>query len=81
MVNRLHSLFSLPFMETADDIKMAGISLRSLRSGMHPSGNNRRRKLLLEGRSLIAYIFQKSPQLWIYHVMSELLKIYATASH
>lgn len=60
-LERLHSLFSLPVMETASDLKRLGLSLRPLRSGMHPSGSERRRSLLREGRALLAYVLKELP--------------------
>jgi NADH dehydrogenase len=60
-LERLSSLFDLPPMETAADLKRLGLTLRPLRSGMHPSGNDRRRCLLREGGALLTYILKKSP--------------------
>jgi len=59
-LERLRSLFDLPIMSTASDLKQLGLKLRPLQSGMHPSGNDRRRRLLREGQALLAYI-QKEP--------------------
>ncbi len=53
---RLHSLFSLPVMETADDLAELKLDLRELSSGLHPSGSNRRRLLLEEAKALFFYI-------------------------
>ncbi len=60
-LGRLRSLFDLPVMETASDLRQLGLTLRPLRSGMHPSGNDRRRCLLREGRALLAYILKEPP--------------------
>jgi NADH dehydrogenase len=60
-LERLHSLFDLPVMDTASDLKQLGLALRPLRSGMHPSGNDRRRCLLREGRALLTYILKEPP--------------------
>lgn len=60
-LERLRSLFDLPPMETASDLKQLGLTLRPLSSGMHPSGNFRRRRLLQEGRALLAYILKEPP--------------------
>lgn len=60
-LERLRSLFDLPVMETAPDLRQLGLTLRPLRSGMHPSGNDRRRCLLQEGHALLAYILKKPP--------------------
>lgn len=60
-LERLRSLFDLPVMETESDLKRLGLVLRPLRSGMHPSGNDRRRCLLREGRALLAYVLKEPP--------------------
>jgi nucleoside-diphosphate-sugar epimerase len=53
---RLNSLFSLPVMNTADDLEELQLTLRELSSGLHPSGSNRRRLLLEESKVLFFYI-------------------------
>ncbi|WNV06071.1 sugar nucleotide-binding protein [Candidatus Methylospira mobilis] len=55
-LERLRSLFDLPVMSTAADLELLGLTLRPLRSGMHRSGHDAGRRLLLEGRSLLAYV-------------------------
>ena len=50
-IERLDSLFNLPVMDTANDLKRVGITLRPPASGMHPSGNNNRRRLIQEGNA------------------------------
>lgn len=60
-LERLRSLFDLPVMETASDLKRLGLTLRPLHSGMHPSGNDRRRCLLREGRALLIYVLKEPP--------------------
>ena len=60
-LERLRSLFDLPVMATASDLRQFGLTLRPLRSGMHPSGNDRRRCLLREGRALLAYVLKEPP--------------------
>jgi uncharacterized protein YbjT (DUF2867 family) len=60
---RLNSLFNLPEMNTAPDLELLGITLRSLSSGMHISGNANRRRILFEGKSLLAYILRDKPNL------------------
>jgi NADH dehydrogenase len=60
-LERLDSLFALPIMETAADLNQLGLVLRPLRSGMHPSGNDRRRCLLREGRALLTYVLKEPP--------------------
>jgi NADH dehydrogenase len=60
-LEQLSSLVDLPLMDTAHDLQRLGISLRSFRSGMHPSGNDRRRRLLWEGQALLAYVLKDRP--------------------
>lgn len=56
---RLRSLFDLPVIETASDLKQLGLVLRPLQSGMHPSGNEQRRLLLQEGQALLSYVLRE----------------------
>lgn len=58
---RLRSLFNLPEMSTESDLNSLGLSLRSLSAGLHPSGDDRRRSLLLEGQALLSYILKEQP--------------------
>lgn len=60
-LDRLRSLFDLPAMTTAPDLHQLGLALRSLQAGLHPSGCDRRRRLLREGRALLVYISRKQP--------------------
>jgi NADH dehydrogenase len=60
-LERLKSLFELPVMNTACDLRRLGISLRSLPSGMHRSGDDRRRQLIGEGRALLTYVLKERP--------------------
>lgn len=60
-LTRLNSLFDLPKMTTASDLKMIGLSLRSLPAGLHPSGNNIRRRLLREAKTLLTYVLKERP--------------------
>jgi len=60
-LGRLRSLFALPTMDTASDLKQIGLVLRPLRSGMHPAGDDRRRSLLREGQALLTYLLKESP--------------------
>lgn len=60
-LERLRSLFDLPVMKTASDLNQLGLALRPLSSGMHPSGNDRRRCLLQEGRALFTYVLKEPP--------------------
>ncbi|WP_158284961.1 NAD-dependent epimerase/dehydratase family protein [Hoeflea marina] len=58
---RLMSLIELPDMETTDDLRRTGITLRPLSSGMTVSGNDRRRRLAAEGRALLSYVLKADP--------------------
>lgn len=60
-LERLNSLFELPLMDTANDLQRLGLSLRSLPSGMHPSGDDRRRRLICEGQALLTYVLKERP--------------------
>jgi nucleoside-diphosphate-sugar epimerase len=60
-LERLQSLFNLPIMETQSDLNQLGLELRPLRSGMHSSGNDRRRRLQREGQAMLSYILKKRP--------------------
>ncbi len=60
---RLSSLFDLPVMETAaGDLQRLGLALRPLRSGMHRSGNGRRRQIIQEAQSLATYVLRERPR-------------------
>lgn len=60
-LERLRSLFDLPVMATASDLRQLELTLRPLRSGMHPSSNDRRRGLLREGCALLTYVLKEPP--------------------
>jgi len=60
-LERLLSLFDLPVMNTAPDLQRLGLQLRSLSSGMHPTGSARRRHLLVEGNALLSYVLKAQP--------------------
>lgn len=60
-LDRLRSLFDLPVMTTAADLDQLGLSLRPLMAGLHPSGDDRRRRLLREGKALAAYVLKGQP--------------------
>ncbi|MFH1302756.1 MAG: NAD-dependent epimerase/dehydratase family protein [Planctomycetota bacterium] len=62
-LERLLSLFQLTVMETSPDLESLRLQLRPLHSGMHPSGNDDRRQLLLEGNAIFKYILNETPQL------------------
>lgn len=71
-LDRLRSLFDLPVMTTETDLGQLGVSLRPLVAGLHPSGDDRRRRLLLEGKALLAYVLKEQPS-------NSLLRIYVRA--
>lgn len=71
-IKRLHSLFNLPMMNTATDLNQLGLSLREISSGMHRSGNDKRRRLLQEGKALFTYLLKSCPS-------SSLLRRYVRA--
>jgi NADH dehydrogenase len=60
-LDRLKALFELPVMNTATDLNLLGLQLRSLNSGMHQSGNNQRRELLRESGAMLRYLLNYSP--------------------
>ena len=60
-IEKLNSLFGLPVMDTASDLQRLGLSLRPLHSGMHPSGDDRRRRLIAEGKALLIYVLKVYP--------------------
>ncbi len=59
--DRLQSLFNLPIMTVEASLDQIGLRPRSLDSGLHPSGNNRQRKLLQEGNAFLGYIMKRPP--------------------
>ncbi len=61
-LSRLRSLFDLPVMDTRGDLERISLVLREIASGLHPSGNDRRRAVLLEGRALLAYVLRRAPR-------------------
>jgi len=60
-LERLRSLFDLSIMDTTSDLKKLGLVLRPLGSGMHLSGDDRRRYLLKEGFALLTYVLKVRP--------------------
>ena len=60
-IDRLRSLFDLPVMETRSDLEQLGLVLRPLSSGMHVSGNVRRKRVLQEGCALLTYVMRDPP--------------------
>jgi NADH dehydrogenase len=61
-LNRLNSLFDLPVMQTEADLSSIGLMLRSLPSGLHKSGDGRRRLILAEGFAILSYILRTTPR-------------------
>ena len=57
-LERLRSLFDLPAMATKADLLQLGLLLRPLDSGMHPAGDDRRRRLIIEGRAFLSYVLR-----------------------
>lgn len=62
-IKRLQSLVHLRAMVTDADLNKLGLTLRPLDSGMHPSGNNRRRVMLREARALFTYVLKTAPEM------------------
>ena len=60
-LDRLESLFALAAVDAAPDLQRLQLRLRTLEEGMHPSGHDRRRRLLLEGRALLGYLLAAQP--------------------
>jgi nucleoside-diphosphate-sugar epimerase len=64
-IERLISLFALPPMETSGDLKILGLTLRPLQSGMRQTDiwndASNRRALLREARVLLTYILKRRP--------------------
>ena len=55
-VDKLISLFNVPAMSTAEDLRSLGITLRPLRAGLTRSGQNQRRELIREACALLRYV-------------------------
>lgn len=60
-LTRLGSLFDLPLMATESDLARLGIALRPLSAGMTRTGNGRRRALIREAWTFLAYILRARP--------------------
>ncbi|MEP6899655.1 MAG: NAD-dependent epimerase/dehydratase family protein [Rhodanobacter sp.] len=60
-LDRLDSLFALQPMSTSADLQRLQIEMRPLASGMHPSGDARRRWMLQEGRLVLRYLLKRPP--------------------
>ncbi|MDD1009923.1 sugar nucleotide-binding protein [Pseudomonas shahriarae] len=61
-LDRLFSLLKLQPMSTEESLQRVGLILRPLAYGMHPSGNGRRRCLLVEGKTLLTYVLKVAPE-------------------
>lgn len=61
---QLKSLFELPVMNTRQSLDQIKFQLRPLCSGMHPSGNNLKRLMLIEGKIFFSYINPYSMKLF-----------------
>jgi len=61
-LEQLRSLFDLPPMATAADLGVLKVILRPLRSGMNKSGDDKRRRLLREGRAMFVYLLKQPPE-------------------
>jgi hypothetical protein len=62
VLDSLRSLFNLPLINSENDLQRLGLSLRPLRSGMHPAGDGSTRNLLLEGNTFFTYVAKQSPK-------------------
>jgi nucleoside-diphosphate-sugar epimerase len=71
-LDRIISLIYLPVMETQFDLNTLNLKLRDLRSGMHSSGDIRRREILQEAYAMLSYILKSKPS---YSVLRRYLKI------
>jgi uncharacterized protein YbjT (DUF2867 family) len=60
-LDRLKSLVDLPQVNSQDSLRMLGLKLRPLSSGMHPAGDDRRRRLAAEAVSLLEYVLKSRP--------------------
>jgi nucleoside-diphosphate-sugar epimerase len=58
-LGQLRSLYATPIIDTLQDLKAAAIFPRPVTHGMHPSGNGRRRMLIAEADTLLAYILRR----------------------
>lgn len=60
-IARLNSLFDLRPMETESDLHSLGLELRSVASGMHVTGEDSKRRLMLEARTFFYYVLRAQP--------------------
>jgi NADH dehydrogenase len=72
-VDKLTSLFNVPFMRTERDLSSLGVSLRSLTNGLTRSGHSGRRSLIREAQALIGFVLGRS------RVKSSLVRRYVRA--
>jgi nucleoside-diphosphate-sugar epimerase len=55
-IARLNSLFDLRPMDTEADLRSLGLALRSVASGMHPTGDDAKRRLIMEAQIFFYYV-------------------------
>lgn len=60
-LDRLQSLFALPPIDTQASLLQLRLALRPLQSGMHPLGDDRRRRLVEEARAVLGYVLASRP--------------------
>lgn len=60
-LQRLHSLFNMPTMDTGADLKKLAITLRSLEAGLSRTRSINRRALNKEGHALLSYVMRSPP--------------------
>jgi NADH dehydrogenase len=61
-LDRLESLFTLPMMDTAKDLRRLGLTLRPLETGLARGANGVRRARIAEGRAMLAYVLRAPPR-------------------
>jgi hypothetical protein len=61
-INRINSLFNLVVMKTENDLTLLGLNLRPIDVGLHASGLNVRRELILEGLAFHVYLVGAEPK-------------------
>lgn len=60
-LERLNALFNVPLKDTQPSLSMLQLQLRPLHSGVHCSGDGRRREILREGYAFMRYILRDLP--------------------
>lgn len=61
-IARLNSLFDLRPMNTEVDLQSLGLELRSVASGMHVTGNDAKRRLIIEAHIFFNYVLRAKPE-------------------